>query len=161
MRFLSLTHLLAFRKLAYKDEDNSELFSTVVKETEIELFSKSLWKTLHISYHSLTLNEILLDDEEILSRFYLPSQEPNMANNKLKPIPRLIGCILAYNICPKMGSFNYFSHDLASCIYAIMAKIEFNWAKIFFDTLAREHISLLYGAYLTHIFKKFKLDLAS
>ena len=82
-----------------------------------------------------------------------------MANNKLQLILRLIGRILTYNICSKTGSFSYYSCDLASCVYAIMAKLEINWAQI---TLVKEHSSSLpYGAYLTFIFKKFKINLAS
>ena len=103
-----------------------------------------------------------MDNDEVLSRIYLPSQGPSMANNKLQLIPRLIGRILTYNICLKTGSFNYYSYDLASCVYAIMAKLEVNWTQTIFDTLVKEHSSSLpYGAYLTFIFKKFKIDLAS
>ena len=73
-------------------------------------------------------------------------------------------------------SFNAFLHDYAyymtltlyvwcisaTCVYAIMARLEINWAKIIFDTLVREPTtSLPYGASLSHIFKKFKIDLAS
>ena len=85
-----------------------------------------------------------------------------MSNNKLKPIPRLIGRILAYNICPKTGSYNYYSRDLATCVYAIMAGLEVNWAKIIFNTLVKDHTSFLpYGAILSHVFRKFHIDLAS
>ena len=69
-----------------------------------------------------------------------------MSDNKLKPIPRLIGRILAYNICPKTGSYNDYSRDLATCVYAIMARLEVNWAKIIYDTLVKDHTSFLsYG----------------
>jgi len=49
-----------------------------------------------------------------------------MANNKLQPISGLICRILAYNICPKTGSYNYHSRDLTACVYAIMARLEVN-----------------------------------
>ena len=134
---------LFFTNLTYKDDDNSELFSTIVKETEIELSSRSLGKIFHISYRGLT--PILMDDEEVLSRIYLLGQGPPMANNKLTPIPRLIGYFHAYNICPKMESFNY-SRDVVACVYVIMAKLEVNWAKILVDNTSHlfpmEHISL-------------------
>ena len=66
-----------------------------------------------------------------------------MSNNKLKPISRL-----AYNICPKIGSYIYYSRDLATCVYTIMAGRKVNWAKIIFDNLVKDHTSFLsYGAF--------------
>ena len=99
---------------------------------------------------------------EVLSSIFLPGQGLPMSNNKLKPIPRLIGRILAYNICPKTGSYNYYSRDLATCVYAIMAGLDVNWAKIIFDTLVKDHTSFLpCGAFLSHVFRKFHIDFAS
>jgi len=66
-----------------------------------------------------------------------------MTNNKLQPIPRHIGPILAYNKYPKTGSYNYYSRDLAFCVYAIMDGLEVKWAKIMFDTMLKEHFSFL------------------
>ena len=127
-------------------------FSPLVKNTEIELSTRTIGKTLHIPYHGLTLNEIHMDDDEVLSRIFLPGQGPSMTNNKLQPIPRLIGRILPYNICPKMGSFNYFSRELSACVYVIMIRLEVNWAQIIFDNLVKEHTTFIpYGAYLTHL----------
>ena len=85
-----------------------------------------------------------------------------MKNNKLQPTPKLIGRMLAYNICPKTGTFNYFSRELSACVYAIMVKLEVNWVQAIFDNLVKEHTTFLpYGAYLTRIFKKFKVDLST
>jgi len=43
-----------------------------------------------------------------------------------------------------------------------MDGLEVNWTKIMFDTIVKEHTSFLpYGAFLTPVFQKFKLDLAS
>jgi len=82
-----------------------------------------------------------------------------MANNKLQPIPRLIGRILAYNICHKTGSYNYYSWDLATCVYAIIPKLE---ARVMFDTLVKNPSTFLpCGAFLTRIFRKCKVNLAS
>ena len=58
-----------------------------------------------------------------------------MANNRLQTVPQLIDRILAYNIYPKTDSYNYYSRDLAACVYAIMARLEVNWAKITFDII--------------------------
>ena len=78
-----------------------------------------------------------------------------MTNTKLKHVPRLIGRILPYNICLKIGSYNYYSRDLATCVYAIMAGLEVNWAKVIFDNLVKDHTSFLpYGAFLSHVFQK-------
>ena len=99
-----------------------------------------------------------MDNEEVLSHIFLPGQRPPMTNTKFC----LIGHILAYNICPKTGSYNYYSRDLATCVYAIMAGLEVNWAKIIFDTIVKDHTSFLpYGAFLSHVFRKFHIDLAS
>jgi len=44
----------------------------------------------------------------------------------------------------------------------IMARLKVNWVKIMFDTIMKEHTLFLpYSAFLTHVFRKFKLDLAS
>ena len=103
-----------------------------------------------------------MNDDEVFAKIYLPGQGPPMTNNKFQLIPRLIGHILAYNICPKTGSYNYCSRDLATYDYAIMANLEVNWARVMFNTLVREPSTFLpYDAFLTHIFRKFKIDLAS
>ena len=86
----------------------------------IKLTPTSLGRILSIPYHSLSLNGIDMDDDEVLSNIFLPGQGLPMTKNKLKSIPRLIGRILAYNICPKTGSYNYYSRDLATRVYAIM-----------------------------------------
>ena len=84
-----------------------------------------------------------------------------MANNMLQSISRLIGRILVYNICLKIESYNYYSYELATCFYTIMEKLKVNWARIMFDTLVMEPSTFLsYRAFLTHIFRKFKPDLA-
>ena len=137
------------------------LFSTLVNGVNIELTPKSLEKILNIPHQGLTLNEIKMNDDEVFSRIYLPGQSPPMANNKLQPILRLIDRILASNICPKIGSYNYYFRDFTTCVYVIMAKLEVNWARVIFDTLVKEPSTFLpYGAFLTHIFRKFKIDLA-
>ena len=43
-----------------------------------------------------------------------------------------------------------------------MDGLEVNWAKIIFGTLVKDHTSFLsYGAFLSHVFRKFHIDLAS
>ena len=43
-----------------------------------------------------------------------------------------------------------------------MSRLDVNWAQIIFDNLVKEYTTFLpYEAYFTHIFKKFKVDLAS
>jgi len=106
--------------LYHNTRTDVESLNTLVKGTEIELEIKSIGKILHISYKGLSLSEIDMSDDEILSKIFLPGQGPLMAN-KLQPTTRLIGKILAYNICPKTYSFNYFSLGLAACIYTVMS----------------------------------------
>ena len=103
-----------------------------------------------ISSHGLTLSEIEMNNDEVFSRIYLPDPGPLMTNNKLQPISQLIGRILTYNIYLKTGSYNYYSHDLATCVHVITAGLEVNWAKILFDTMVKKHSTFLpYGAFLT------------
>ena len=101
--------------------------NTLVKVTEIELTVKSIGKILHIPHKGISHSEIDMSDDETLLKNFLQGQVLLMANNKLQPTSRLIGRILAFKICPKTSSFNYFFHDLAACAYAIMFGIEVNW----------------------------------
>ena len=42
-----------------------------------------------------------------------------------------------------------------------MAGLEVNWAKIIFDNLVKKHTFFLpYGAFLSHVFQKLKIDFA-
>jgi len=102
------------------------LLSTLFNGVDIEFTRKSLGKILNIPYQGLTLNENDLNDDEVFSMIYMPGQGPPMANNKLQPIPQLICRILTYNICPKTDSYNYYSRDLVTSVYVIMAKLEVN-----------------------------------
>ena len=43
-----------------------------------------------------------------------------------------------------------------------MAGLEVSWANIIFDNIIKEYTSFLpYGAFMSHVFRNFKLDLAS
>ena len=86
-----------------------------------------------------------------------------MTNTKLKPIlVSLVVSFLTISAQKLRDSYNYYSRDLATCVYAIMAGLEVNWAKIIFDNIVKEHTSFLpYGVFLSHLFQKFKIDLAS
>ena len=153
---------LFYTHINYEDNENATYLESFVKGVNFKLTIKQIGRILSIPYSGLTLDEIVMDDEDILNQIFLPGHHLPMANNKLKPIPRLIGRILSYNICPKTGSFNYFSKELSSCVYAIMAGHDVNWAKIIFDTMVKPHSSFLpYGAFLTPIFRKFHIDLTS
>jgi len=126
----------------------------MVKGVHVKLTPKSLGRILSIPYHGLSLNDIDVDDKEVFSCIFLPDQGPPMTNTKLQPVPHLISRILAYNICPKIRSYNYFSRDLDTCVNVIMTGLEVNWAKFIFDNIVKEHTSFLpYGAFLSHCFK--------
>jgi len=105
---------LFYTNLNYEDNDDNVMLSILLKAVEIRMTPRSLGRILHISSHGLTLSEIEMNNDEVFSRIYLPGQGPLMTNNKLQPISQLIGCILAYNICLKTDSYNYYSHDLAT-----------------------------------------------
>ena len=91
-----------YTNLTYEDNDDNVHIYSLVKGVHIKLSSKSLGCILSIPYHGLSLNDIDIADDEVLSNIFLSGQGLPMTNNKLKPIPRLIGRILAYNICPKL-----------------------------------------------------------
>ena len=130
------------------------MLSTLIKGAEIKMSPRPLGRILCIPSHGLILSEIKMDDDEVLSRIYLPGHGPPMANTKLQPIPRLIARILAYNICQKIDSYNYYSCDLAACAYAIMARLEVNWAKLTSDIIVKVHFTFLpYGAFLANMFQ--------
>jgi len=148
--------------LYHNTRTDGESLNTLVKRTKIELTVKSIDKILHIPYKGLDLREIDMSDNEILSKIFLLGQGLPMANNKLQHTARLIGRILAYNIYPKTDSFNYFSHDLVVCVYATMGGLEVNWARIIYNNITKQQTSFLpSGAFLTHIFKKFHVDVSS
>jgi len=120
-----LIHLF-YTNLTYEDNEDDVHIYSMVKGVNIKLSPKSLDRIFSIPYHDLSINDINMDDAEVLSNIFLPGQGLPMSNNKLKPIPRLIGRILTYNICPKTVSYNYYSRDLATCVYVIMAGLEVN-----------------------------------
>jgi len=153
---------LFYTNLTYEDNDDNVHIYSLVKGFHIKLSLKSLGRILSIPYHGLSFNDIDMNDDEVLSNIFLLGQGLQMTNTKLKIVPCLIGRILSYNICPKTVSYNYYSHDLTTYVYAIMAGLEVNWAKIIFDNIIKEHTSFLpFGAFLSHLFQKFKIDLAS
>ena len=75
---------------------------SLLKNTEIEMNTRIIGKAHHIPIMVLLLMKSTWTMKFYkISFFHVP-----MTNNKLQPIPRLIGRILAYNICLKKGSFN-------------------------------------------------------
>jgi len=97
-----------FTNLIYEDDDNSVLLSTLVNGINSKIFRQD-------SQYSISkLNVIEMTIDEVFSKIYLPRQGPPIASNKLQPIPKLIGRILAYNICHKTENYNYYFRDLAT-----------------------------------------------
>ena len=118
--YYSFLIYLFYTNLSYEDNEDAIHLYSYVKGVHIKLSIKSIGRILQISFTGLSLDEIVMDDEDVLSQIFLPGQRLPMTNNKLKPIPRLIGRILSYNICPKTGSYNYYSRELSSlclCYY--------------------------------------------
>ena len=142
----------------------SEKIKTLVKGMEIELTTKTIGKIFNIPYQGVSLSSVRMNDSDLLSNhIFLPGHgKPLNNSNKLRPFPRFIARILAYNLFPKTGSFHFISLELAKAIYAIMGNIQVNWAEVYFDNfLTIPRGFLPYGAFLTKIFDKFHVDLKS
>lgn len=142
----------------------TEKLHTLVKGIEIELTVKQLGRLLNIPYTGISLDDVRIEDQNVLSnKIFLPGLGlPLNHSNKLRPIPRFIARILAYNLFPKTGSFHFISLDLAKALYAIMANIKVNWAEVYYHTLSVLPRGFLpFGAFLTHIFEKFNVDVES
>ena len=102
-----------------------------------------------------------MDDNDILVEIFLPGQVL-IANNRFKPILRLIGRIIAHNMCPKSVSFNNYSNELFLSMFAIMDKLQVNWAQVVYGNLIKNHTNFLsHGAFLTKVFYKFKVELSN
>ena len=97
-----LIHLF-YTNLPYEDNDDNVHINSLVKGVHIKLSPKSLGRILFIPYHDLSLNDINMDDDEVLSNIFLLGQGLPMTNNKLKFVSRLIGRILAYKYAQKPG----------------------------------------------------------
>jgi len=76
----SLVHYF-FTNLSFEKGDNDEYITSLVKNIEIELTTRTIGKALHIPYHGLSLDDIHMDNEEILSKIFLPGQGLPMTNN--------------------------------------------------------------------------------
>lgn len=141
-----------------------EKINTLVKGIEIDLNINTIGRILNIPYKGISLEKVRMNDQNILTNhIFLPGQGPPLnQSNKLRPIPRFIARILAYNLFPKTGSFNFISLDLAKALYAIMANIQVNWAEVYYQNLLVLPRGFLpYGAFLTYIFEKFNVDVES
>jgi hypothetical protein len=136
---------------------------SLVKGIEIKLTPQIIGKILNVPYKGEFLDEIDMIDEDVLyNKILLPGKTLPMFSNKLRPVPRLVSRILSYNLLPKTGSFDHMSHELQVATYAIMANIKVNWASVMFEVLRRYPTTFLpFGAFLTTIFKHFKVDLES
>jgi hypothetical protein len=86
--------------------------------------------------------------------------KPGISANSLQPWARLIARIFAYNIIPKTGSYTYISNDLLKCVYAVMAGLDVNWARVIYDNLCKPcTANLPHGNFLTHVFNAFHVPL--
>jgi hypothetical protein len=136
---------------------------SLVKGMKLRLTPTMLEDILHIPNTGIPLHNVVMNDRDILNNhIFLPGKSLPMQNNKLRPLPRLVCRILAYNLIPKTGSFDYISSELAVATYAIMANIKVNWAMVVFENLQRVPSTFHpFGCMLTRIFTHFKVDLAS
>lgn len=157
---------LFYTNLSHKklDTDN-RVITSLVKGKEISFSPKLLGKMLNIPYRGISLEDVSMDDEHILQNLiFLPGQGGIINHSqKLRPFPRFIARILAYNLYPKSGSFHFISLELAKALYAIMANIQVNWAEVYFENFLQIPYRgfLPFGALLTTIFEAFRVPLDS
>ena len=92
---------LFYTNLTYEDNDDNIHIYSLIKGVHIKLSPKSLGRILSILYHALSLNDIEMDDDEVLSHIFLPGQGPPITNIKLKHVPRLILVVSLLTNLPK------------------------------------------------------------
>lgn len=135
---------------------------TTVKNIPIKLTPQRIGNLLNIPFTGKTLDKIEMNNPSILHDMLNDGEQlaPGMFTRSFRPLPRLIGRIIANNILQKSGSFTYVSEDLAKYVYAIMGGIEVNWARVIYDNLTKPVSSSLdHGCILTHIFTSFNVPL--
>ena len=71
-----LIHLF-YINLTYEDYDDNVHIYSLAKSVHIKLSLKSLGRIFSIPYHGLSLNDIDMDDDEVLSNIFLPGQGTN------------------------------------------------------------------------------------
>jgi hypothetical protein len=110
------------------DHDTSFIFS-LVRDIEIEFDSNLLGQILDVSSSRTSFNSIELNDENIIEQILLPGTPhcPPFKNTNLQPRTRIAGRILAHNVLPKTGSFDYFSTYLSTALYVLFGNISANW----------------------------------
>jgi hypothetical protein len=140
-----------------------KVLSSLVKGIEVKLTPAIIGDILDIPCTGIQLHEVRMDNAALLKdHIYLPGKSSPMQNNKLRPIPRLVCRILAYNVLPKTGSFDHISGELAAATYAVMAGLKVNWSMVLFENMQRVPSSYLpYGCTLSKIFRFYKVDVDS
>ena len=99
--------------------------SSLVRDVEIEFDSKLLGQILDIPPSETLFNTIELNDERIFEQILLPDAPhcPPFKNINLQTRARIAGRILAHNVLPKTGSFDYYSTDLSTALYVLFGNI--------------------------------------
>ncbi|XP_020242941.1 uncharacterized protein LOC109821162, partial [Asparagus officinalis] len=100
-------------------------------------------------------------DPDMNALLFKPGCTYPMNNNLLNFTSKIIARIVAHNLIPKTGSFDYFAADKVNAVYAIFAKIRVNWANVFLKNMAYKHSKFLpFGSFITLILKHFGVDLS-
>ena len=139
------------------------VLSSLVRDVEIEFDSKLLGEILEIPPSDTLFNTVELNDERIFEQILLPGAPhcPPFKNTNLQTRARIAGRILAHNVLPKTGSFDYYSTDLSTALYVLFGNISVNWANVYFTNLWKQKPFLPYGCLLTRIFRHFKVPLTN
>jgi hypothetical protein len=139
------------------------VLSSLVRDVEIEFDSKLLGEILEIPPSDTLFNTIELNDERVFEQILLPEAPhcPPFKNTNLQTRARIAGRILAHNVLPKTGSFDYYSTDLSTALYVLFGNISVNWANVYFTNLWKQKPFLPYGCLLTRIFRHFKVPLTN
>jgi len=135
---------------------------TSVKNIPIKFNPTIFRNMLIIPSIGTSLSHITMDNPGVIENIIIRGRKfkPGMSANSLQPLPRIIARIFSYNIIPKTGSYTYISNDLLKCVYAVMAGLDVNWARIVYDNLCKPCTTHLpHGNFLTRVFTAFNVPL--
>lgn len=155
---------LFYTNLTFSNPPQPKAIITSVKNVPITFNTTLLGVILGIPNIGLSLDHIQMDNKGVIKNIVVRGKkfQAGMKANSLQPLARIIARILSYNIIPKKGSFTYISNDLLKCVYAVMAGLNVNWARIIYNNLCKPCTAHnMHGNFLTHVFKYFEVNLST
>jgi hypothetical protein len=155
---------LFYTNLAFSTPPSPRVITSSVKNIPIQFNPTLLGNILSIPSIGTSLSHITMDNPGVIQNIVVHGKKfkPGMSAKSLQPLPRIIARIFSYNIIPKKGSFTYISNDLLKCVYAVMAGLNINWARIIYDNLCKPCVAHnLHGNFLTRVFSYFNVPLTT